>query len=140
MSKILLHIITPVGEVYTGKIGELTVPTLAGIITVLPNHIPLLSVLRSGELIIRAAGVQTPFAVFGGTIEVRKSSDDITEVVVLADRSEKAAEIDTERAEAAYKRAKDLADGLHAEHADFARFEAMMDKELNRINVGSKYR
>jgi F-type H+-transporting ATPase subunit epsilon len=141
MSQIHLQIVTPLGSVYSGNALEVIVPTVSGMITILPRHIPLVSVLKSGELRIQTDSGSESFAVHGGVVEIKKTEKDVTSVVLLADRSERAQEIDTQRAEEAYKRAKELREGLHdASDVDFARFESMMDKELNRIHIGRKYK
>ncbi len=139
MSEIELHIITPLGQVLEAKVQSVSVPTTSGIITILPHHIPLISVLRAGELVTTQAGVQVAYSVWNGVVEVTNSNDD-TRVTVLVNRSEKAAEINVEQAEAAYKRAKDIQDGIHESDVDFARFESLMEKELNRVHIGKKYR
>ena len=140
MSKLNLKIITPLGNIFEGEANEIIIPTTSGIITVLPNHIPLVSILSTGELLIKTGSEIVPFAISGGVLEVRKTTNQKTDIIVLTERSESGFEIDVERAEDAYKRAQEVMDGVHREHSDFARFEAMMDKELNRVHIGKKYR
>lgn len=45
-----LKIITKEGIMYDGSISFITVPSIAGEITILPNHIPLLSGLKNGVI------------------------------------------------------------------------------------------
>lgn len=139
MSEIELHIITPLGQVLEAKVESVSVPTTSGIITILPNHIPLVSVLKAGELVTFKDGAKVSYAVWNGVVEVASTGQD-TVVTVLVNRSEKAAEINIEQAEAAYKRAKDIQDGIHESDIDFARFESLMEKELNRVHIGRKYK
>ena len=139
MSEIELHIITPLGQVLEAKVESVSVPTTSGILTILPNHIPLVSVLKAGELVTFKDGAKVSYAVWNGVVEVASTGQD-TVVTVLVNRSEKAAEINIEQAEAAYKRAKDIQDGIHESDIDFARFESLMEKELNRVHIGRKYK
>jgi F-type H+-transporting ATPase subunit epsilon len=138
MSEIELHIITPLGQVLEKKVSSVSVPTVSGVVTILPHHIPLVSVLKSGELLAREGDDQISYTIWNGVMEV-SSIDEITVVTVLVHRSEKSTDINIEQAEAAYKRAKDIQDGIHESDVDFARFESLMDKELNRVHVGKKY-
>lgn len=141
MSYIKLQIITPLGVTFEGEVLEVYVPTKSGNITVLPNHIPLISILKSGELLVRKSkDSETSFAVHGGVIEVRRAKHSMSEVIVLTDRSELSSEIDAQRAQVAYDRAKELLQGTHVDNVDFARFESLMDKELNRVHLGKKYK
>jgi F-type H+-transporting ATPase subunit epsilon len=76
-------------------------------------------------------------AVAGGFVEVRPNN----EVVILADNAERAEEIDLDRAEAAHKRAEEaMKQAQESSDVDFARLQAIMERELNRLRVGKKYR
>jgi len=44
----LLKISSPSKSIYEGKIKQITLPTESGIITILPNHIPLVTSLKPG--------------------------------------------------------------------------------------------
>ena len=80
-----LKIITIEGIKFSGKVGQVTIPTGAGEITVLPNHIPLISELKAGTLRTKGGeeGDQA-FIIGKGVLEVRKGSN----VVVLTDKVE----------------------------------------------------
>lgn len=132
------HIVTPERTVYSNDVLEVTVPTGTGEITILPNHIPLVSTVVTGELRAKLSdGTIHPFAVSSGIIEVQPSS----KVVILADRSELASEIDIDRAEEAYERARQIMqEAENVADVDYARFEAMITKELNRVKIAKKWR
>ena len=130
-------IITPEQEVFADEIDQLTVMTRDGEITIMPNHIPLVSILMPGELKYKKNGEEYPMAVSGGFVEVRP--DNV--VAILADTAEMAKDIDLERAEAAKTRAqKALEDVRGMEHVDFAGLHADLHRASNRIKVGKKYR
>jgi F-type H+-transporting ATPase subunit epsilon len=48
-----VHIAKTNGILYSGEIDSLTAPTATGILTILPNHMPLVTVLREGRLVVR---------------------------------------------------------------------------------------
>lgn len=132
-----VKLITPEKVIFDGEADSVTVPTTTGVITVMPTHTPLVSTISTGELIIQVKGEKIPFAIFSGVIDIRPGSI----VNIIVDRSEKAHEIDITRAEEAVARAKKiLEDKSHESDVDFARFEALMEKELNRVRIGNKWR
>lgn len=124
--------------VYEKTISRVTIPTSAGEITVMPNHIPLVSTLRTGQITVTdSEGIVSTFAVAHGILEVRKEN----KIIILAGPTEPAEEIDVERAKEAYERAKQLLDEKRdAADVDHAHLQAMMDKQLNRINIAQSLR
>lgn len=111
--------------------------TKQGEITILPNHIPLVGLLVPGELRYKKNGEEKSIAISTGFIEVRPKS----EVVILADTAEHAAEIDLARAEEARSKAAALmSEARNREDVDFAALAAVMERELARLRVGNKYR
>lgn len=134
MGKINFKIATPERVVYKDEVDSVTLPTKIGEITVLPNHIPLISILAPGEIIIKNNGEETLIAVSGGFVEVLS-----TKVVVLADSAEKSEEIDIARAEAAIERAKAMRETRATDIREFATLSAQIEKELVRVKVGRKH-
>ncbi len=133
----LLKIVTPDGITYESEIDQVSLPTQTGEITVLPQHIPLVSVLKAGEVRIQKNGQQVELAVSGGVVEIRPKN----EIYILADTAERAEHIDIERAEAARVRAQEVMKQTSiTETIEFARLQAKIEKELARIQVGKKYK
>lgn len=132
-----LTVVTPYGISYQDDIEKAIIPTKSGVITVLPLHAQLVSVLASGEMVITKENGDHPFAISGGVMEVRADGN----VYILADTAERADTIDIARAEAGRQRAQELlAQQQNALDVDFARLQAKIEKELARISVGKKYR
>ena len=130
-------IVTPDGVIYEDEIESVSLPTTIGEITVLPHHIPLISVIKIGEIRIVKGNHEVGVAVSSGVLEVRETN----EVIVIADTAERAEHIDIERAEAARKRAEELMKQEKFEDdRQFAMLQAQMEKELTRIKVGKKYK
>jgi F-type H+-transporting ATPase subunit epsilon len=134
-NKIKFKIVTPEKTVYEAEIDQVTLPTQEGEITVLPNHIPLISVLISGELTLKKDNEEIAMAVSGGMIEVRKN-----EVTILADTAERAEEIDLKRAEEAKQKAEKLKEEkIRVDETEFATAAAILEKNLARIKVARKH-
>ncbi len=131
-------IVTPEGITYQSTVKQITIPTTSGQITVLTNHIPLVSVLKAGELVIQKEGGESvALAVSGGILEVQPDN----KIYVMADTAERAEHIDIARAEAARARAEELLKQKdNMADVDFARIQASLEKELARLHVGKKYR
>ena len=137
MQMLKLKIATPEKVVYENNILQISVPTMDGEITILPNHIPLVSVIKAGELRIKDNDGEHLMAISGGFLEIRGNN----ELVILADNAERAEQIDIDRAEIARKRAEEeLAKAKAGEDIDFARLQAVIDREMNRIKIGKKYK
>mgnify|MGYP001557781404 FL=1 len=134
-----LKVVTPDKVIVDEIIDSVSIPTTSGVITVLSKHIPLVSTIRAGEMIVKKAGTGISYAVFKGLVNVRPHRKGLTEVAVLLERSEKVEEIDHARAEEALARAKALADEKD-DDADFAVFEGMIEKELNRVKIAIKHK
>ena len=128
----------PEGIVYEGQIEKVTIPTLSGEITVLENHAPLVSVLDTGEMIVHVSNKETvSISISGGILEIRPDS----KVYIMADSAEKSEEIDIERAEEAKNRAQEMLEKeKNLADVDFARLQAIIEKEMNRIHIAKKYR
>lgn len=129
-NKIKFEITTPERTVFSDEVDEIVLPTLSGEIGILPHHIPLVSVLATGEARIRKGNETIYMAVSGGFIQVRPDK-----VVVLADSAEREEEIDEQKAEEARQRAKKLLSETRADNAEFAAISAQLERELARLKV-----
>lgn len=134
MSTFQLTIATPLHTVYTDQVNQITITTTSGEITVLPQHIALISPLKTGHVMIKKDGNETYFAIDGGILEVRHDGS----VVVLSDRSEHAESIDIERAEAAAKKAKEYMDNPVETTMNYSKLQALMAKEQNRAKIARR--
>lgn len=54
-NSILTKIITPLKTEFKGEVSYIEVPTIAGVIGVYPNHIPLITALTSGVIKLRTS-------------------------------------------------------------------------------------
>lgn len=141
MEKVIkLKILTPQKTVFSGDASEVVVTTEAGEITVLPNHSPIISVLKTGEVRIKKIGESsfTPMTISSGVLEVKPDC----EVVILASRSESVTDLDLYRAEEAYARAKKAMEEERDDLTEeaFSKYQSLIEKEFNRVKVFKKYR
>jgi len=133
-----LKVVTPDKVLVDEIIDSVSIPTTSGMITVLSKHVPLVSTIKTGEMVVKKAGSGISYAVFKGLVNVRPHTKGITEVVVLLERSEAVEELDHARAEEALARARALRDEKEDDE-DFALFEGLIEKELNRVRVAVKH-
>lgn len=134
-----LKVVTPDKVIVDEVIDNVSIPTTSGVITVLNKHIPLVSTIKSGEMIVRKAGTGISYAVFKGLVNVRPNRKGLTEVVVLLEHGEPVDEIDHTKAEEALARARAMKDEKE-DSVDFGIFEGMIEKELNRVKIAVKHK
>lgn len=134
--KINLQIITPEKTAYQGEVDGVSVPTANGEITILANHIPIISIMKHGELIVRNDNQEIFMAVCNGFIEVKDNA-----VTIMTDIAERISEIDEIKAKEAKEKAKKLlSEKDRLSDIAFADTTAMLEKSLARIKVARRKR
>ncbi|MCK5080860.1 MAG: ATP synthase F1 subunit epsilon [Candidatus Moranbacteria bacterium] len=136
--KIKLKIATQEKLVAEKEIDKITIPTASGVITVLPDHVSLISTLVAGVLeITREKGQVTEMAISGGFLELHDN-----QLTILADTAERAEDIDLERAEKARQRATEAkqAERKSMDETQFATILSQLDKQSARIKLAKKFR
>ncbi len=126
MAKLQVELVTAEGRVLSQEADFVLAPGAEGDIGVLPRHIPLLTPLRTGELMVRNDGHDEFVFVAGGFLEVLPDK-----VTVLADVAERAEDIDEAAAEEA-RRAAQEALAQDQTNADAA---ASLERELMRLRI-----
>jgi F-type H+-transporting ATPase subunit epsilon len=99
--KILLEIITPIKVLLKEEVDEITLNTVNGEISILPNHIDLVTKITPGEMTIKINNKTDLFAITGGFLEVAKNH-----VSILADYAIHAGDIEISKVEEAKQRAE----------------------------------
>jgi F-type H+-transporting ATPase subunit epsilon len=133
MSSLKVDIVTAERVVYSSDVDIVIAPGVEGQLGILPHHAPLMTILQSGELVVRKDGKEESLAISGGFLEVRPDR-----VIILADSAERAEEIDVARAEAARKRAEERLRGVKKAGIDETRAEAALRRAIARISVADK--
>jgi len=131
---ILLEIITPEGVTYKDEVQEAIVPTTTGEITILPNHINLVTEVAPGELIIKKNNKTYSMVITEGFLEVTKNH-----VSLLANYAVRAESISIAKAEEAKKRAERLIKEKTSDK-DFRIAEGELRKALLELKIGLKHR
>jgi F-type H+-transporting ATPase subunit epsilon len=124
-----LEIVTPEATAYSEDVQMVTFPGTEGEIGVYPNHVPLLTTLKPGELRILKDGRESFLAIGEGFVEITGTS-----VSVLTDLALEASKIDADAAEAAIERAK-AAMKKDLGKEDVAAVQAGLQKALAQLHV-----
>ena len=74
-----LSILTLQGPLYEGGVDYVSVPGTDGWLGVLPDHVPLITALKAGKILVRSDGKDEEIEIERGFMEVRPKS----EVVIL---------------------------------------------------------
>lgn len=122
--------------VFQGDVDIVILPGVAGEMGILPNHAPVLTILKYGVIKVRQGSKEELFAVAGGMAEVQP-----TIVTILADAAENIMDIDITRAQAARKRAEDALAKIKPDDQDtYLRMEAALRRSNLRLDVARRYR
>jgi len=141
MKQLKLKIITPERLVLEEMVDQVSLPTTLGEITVLPDHISLITGLLSGDIVAVINGEHVPMAVVGGFLEVKQDEDGVTNVAVLADFAEHISELSDDKIIEAKAKAEELRKKVeNKEHVDFEHFESELERSLTRIKIADKWR
>lgn len=142
MSKQLkLKIVTPERLILEELVDQVSLPTTEGEITILPDHIPIITGLSSGDIVAVTGGEHVPMALVGGFVEIKKNEDGITEVAVLADFVEHVGELGSVAIEKAKARAEELKKQMeNKEVVDFEHFASELERSLTRVKIADKWR
>ncbi|MED1798223.1 F0F1 ATP synthase subunit epsilon [Brevibacillus porteri] len=130
MSKMTVEVVTPERVVYSGQAEMVIARGLQGEIGIMPNHVPLVTPLKTAPVRIKTEGdKEVKMAVSGGFMEVRGDK-----VTILAETAELPGDIDVERAKAAKERAEKRLAEKYAE-LDVKRAERALQRAVARLDV-----
>lgn len=139
--KINLKIITPEKLILDEEVDQVTFPTTEGELTVLPNHIPIIATLKSGDVVALNDDEHIPMAVAGGFVEVKTDDDGKTVVAVLADFAEHVSDLSDDVIAKARARADELKKQMeNKEVVDFEHFATELERSLTRVRIADKWR
>ena len=122
------ELITSEGSAFNGEAISVTIPSGMGEITILKNHIPLLSTVEPGTMIIRTVDDELLFAVSRGVIQVGPRG-----IRVLSDIADRAETFDESVIEIAKARAEELKSARREDSEEFAEASATLSKEIARL-------
>ncbi len=129
-----LEVVTPERQViHEATVSEVQLPGLGGALGILPGHAPLMTQLGVGELSYHKGKAIHYAVVVHGFAEVLPDR-----VIVLAERAERAEEIDINRARAARERAEKRLGKPDAAEVDWVRATFALQRALIRMQVAAK--
>lgn len=134
MATLKLEIITPEAVVYSDDVEMVVLPAEMGEMGVFPMHVPLMTRINPGELVVTQRGERLHLAVGEGFAEVTQ-----TKVCVLADMAVEEKHIDESAAEAAVERARARIEAASKEgdhsREEIAAVQIQMAKSLAQLKV-----
>ncbi len=110
-----LEIVTPESKIYSEDVEMVTLPGSEGEAGIYPNHVPLMTQVQAGEIIVKRGGNEEVVAVGEGFAEVTGHH-----VAILTDNAANSEDID----EAAAEDARAKAEQRLAEGGDISEDEA----------------
>lgn len=126
MAKLQVELVTAEGRVLSEEADFVLAPGIDGDLGVLPHHIPLLTPLRNGEVLVRNEDTEHVLFVSGGFLEILPDK-----VTILADAAERAEDIDEARAEESRRRAQELL----SQEASNAEAASALERATLRLRV-----
>jgi F-type H+-transporting ATPase subunit epsilon len=130
MATLKLEIVTPEAKIFSQDVDIVYVPGVDGELGILPKHIPLMTMIKPGELRVTAGGRDTFMAVGEGFVEVTGEN-----VTVLTDMAIEEQQIDESAAENAVKRAQEALKAHELGSEEFASVQASLQKSLAQLHV-----
>lgn len=131
-----LEIVTPESKAYSDDVEFVVLPAVEGEMGVYPMHVPLMTQIHPGELVVTKGGQTYHLAVGEGFVQITQER-----VNVLVDMAIEEKHIDESAAEAAVKRAEEALKNAHelgGEEA--AAVQAALAKSLAQLHVKRRRR
>lgn len=123
------RIITPQGVYKEMDVNIINIDTTEGQQGILPNHLPIVTMLKIGKITTDENGSRQEYAIAGGLFYFRDNKAE-----VLTDAIENKEEIDVDRAKRAKERAKQRIDSNNP-NIDLQRAQIDLEKAINRLRV-----
>ncbi len=125
-----IEIVTPEKIVHHLHGTEVILPTIDGQIGVRPGHIPLITVLKPGEIEVKhSSHAPSYYAVAGGFVEVLGNV-----VRILADSADRAEDLSEEKINAAIARAERMKEEA-TEQGQFDAAFSLLEASIARMKV-----
>ena len=112
-----LEIVTPESKIYSEDVEMVTLPGSEGEAGIYPNHVPLMTQVQAGEILVNRGGTEEVVAIGEGFAEITDEH-----VAILTDNAANSDDID----EAAAEEARAKAEQRLAEGGDISEEEAQI--------------
>lgn len=130
-----LEIVTPESRAYSDDVELVVLPAIEGEMGVYPQHVPLITAITPGEIIVTKDGKTTHLAVGEGFVEITGDK-----VSVLVDMALTEESIDEKAAEEAVRRAEARLKEEHIGEEESAMVQAAIAKSLAQLHVKRRRR
>ena len=127
-----LEAITPSGIIFQTTAEFLMLRTTSGDLGIMANHMPLVTELTYGEMVVKTGQGEIRYYVQGGFLEINKEK-----VLILGDEIIESSQIDVERA----RKEKEIEESRLTklrEEEDIARANKRIQENLMKIKIGSR--
>ena len=136
MNSIHVQIVTPEKTLYESDVDSLTCTTETGEITILPNHIALVTVILAGDIHIIKQNEIIPMVTGQGILQISENKCSL-----LVNTAEHIEGVDIERAQNAAERARSYMESKQfASDVEYARMQALLDRNIARIRGVQKWK
>ncbi len=129
-----LEVLTPHQKVLEAKVDWVAIPGEMGELGILPEHVPLMTTIKSGLLSFAADGETKHLAVHYGYAQVEG-----LKVRILSEMAERLEDIDLDRARDAESRARETLQGMiseqEAEEYRVQKYEAKLQRAFVRQSL-----
>ncbi|MCW5553855.1 MAG: F0F1 ATP synthase subunit epsilon [Verrucomicrobiae bacterium] len=129
MATLKLEIVTPDAKIFSDDVDMVTLPGVEGEMGIYPQHVPLMTQLSAGEIVVRKGAEDFFLAVGDGFVEITGDR-----VAVLTDMAIRAENIDEAAAEEARRRAESRL-GEKLDDEEVARVNAALAHSLAQLKV-----
>src|SRR5260221_3313009 len=134
MPTLKLEIVTPEAKTYSEDVDVVTLPAVEGEMGVFPQHVPLVTQIVPGEVIVRKGGQDYFLAVGEGFVEITGNR-----VAIMTDMASTAENIDAVKAEEARRRAE-ARPAEKLDDAEAAMVSASLAHSLAQLKVKHRQR
>jgi len=125
-----LKIVTPEKLTFSEEVDSVVLPAVEGEMGIMPMHIPLMTSIHPGELVISQGGKETHLAVGEGFVEVTGTS-----VSVLTDMAVEETSIDEAKVQEALDRAQTRLKEGALEGEDLVAVESAIARSFAQLKV-----
>jgi len=130
MPTLRLEIVTPEAKAYSEDVDMVVVPGTEGELGILPQHVPLLTAIKPGELRVLKDGQETFLAVGEGFVEVTQER-----VIVLTDMALDDTQIDEATAQAEFDKAQEALKSQRLSDEEHVTVQASLEKSIAQLHL-----
>ena len=134
MAVIHVDVVSATEEIYSGEASCVFAPATMGEIGVYPQHVPLISTLKPGEVRVETENGVESIYVSGGIVEVQPNT-----VTIFSDTAIRANDLDEAKAIEAKKRAEEAMSNAQSDQ-DISTTQAALAESMAQLQMITKMR